>query len=192
MRPDFARSSSAIRNWKIQLASSCGWLVPRKTLFSRRQLRIARSVCGTSAGVVAFRRRAAQATPCTTAYTTVRTSSVTVSQTSTCLATSTASAGVTNTIAAAMKAPKSAQRPTVTIVERPKEATRSVSPGWCRLASSTSSSPSRPVSSTSSGDGSAAGAATSVCSPPSTATALLTTWAIFCSVVPSDSASSSS
>ena len=48
VRPDLARSSSAMRNWKIQLASSCGWLVPRNTLFSRRQLRIARSVCGTS------------------------------------------------------------------------------------------------------------------------------------------------
>ena len=47
-----------------------------------------------------------------------------VSHTSTRLATRMVSAGVTKTIAAAMNAPKKAHSPTVTIGERPNDATR--------------------------------------------------------------------
>src|SRR5436190_2056569 len=90
-----------MRSWKIQLASSCGWSVPRNTLFSRRQLRIARSVVGISTGDGVPCRRRDHATPWTTPYTMVSTSSVSVSQTSTCFATSTVSAGVTATIVVA-------------------------------------------------------------------------------------------
>ncbi len=62
-------------------------------------------------------------------YTSESTSRVSVSNTSTCFATGIASVGVTNTIAAAMNAPNSTHNATCPIVERPKDATRSVRPG---------------------------------------------------------------
>jgi hypothetical protein len=101
---------------------------PRNTLFSRRQLRIARSVCGRERRLGDHRAAAQEREPVHDAVDAVSATSVSVSHTSTCFATSTASAGVTNTIAAAMKAPNSAHRPTVTTGERLNDATRSVRP----------------------------------------------------------------
>jgi hypothetical protein len=117
---------------------------------------------------------------------------VTVSQTSTCLATSTASSGVTNTIATAMKAANSVHSATVSSVERPKDATRSVRPGWWKARSGFDSGSPKRSSNSSSGDGAVTGAWTSLPSPAAStsATALVTTWAMRASVVLSDSASS--